>query len=148
MKSKIENITDLRLELARLEFQANQKEAMLAYHAKSIMNKFHTPMKIIDKLQSWFGGGSSIEHKEKPDWVSNAFQFVLPLALDKIFFQKSSFIVKTLAAIATKNAATLISKDTVAHFVNNISDWVKRTKVNREEKNNLDFGIPPDSETY
>lgn len=149
MKIKIENIDDLRLEIGRLEFQCVQQEAILTHRAKAILNKIQTPLNLVDKLHSWFGGNNDDKHKDDHDWVSSALQAILPMALDKIFFRKSGFIVKTLAALASQNAATLISKSTIIGLISKFSDWLKNSKRNKnEDHNTFDFGVPPDSETY
>lgn len=148
MKIKIENIDDLRLEIDRLEFQCVQQEAVLAYRANTVVNKFRTPLRLLDKLSSWFGSDDE-KRKDEHDWVSSAFQAILPMALDKLFFRKSGFIVKALAALASQNAATLINKNTVIDWIGQLAQWVRNSNVKKEEKHNAaDFGIPPDSETY
>ncbi len=148
MKAKIENIDDLRLEIGRLEFQCVQQEAVLSYRIKTVADKLRTPLKILDKLSTWFGSNSD-KAKDGQDWVSSALQAILPMALDKIFFRKSGFIIKALAALASQNAATLINKNTLVGWINTLSQWVRSTHDKKEDKHHtVDFGIPPDSETY
>lgn len=148
MRTKIENVEDLHLEIVRLEFQCAQHEVVLMYHAKSITDKFRVPIMLLNKLQSWFGGSVGEKSKDTHDWVSNSLQVMLPIALDKLLFRKSSFVVKTLVALIAQNAAGFMTKDTIAELVNNVTEWIKNTKAKQAENNNLDFGIPPDSETY
>ncbi len=148
MKTKIENIEDLHLEIVRLEFQCAQQEAVLVCHIKSTINKFRVPNMLLNKLQSWFGGGAGEKNKEEHDWVNNTLHAVLPIALDKLFFRKSSFVVKTLVALIAQNTASFITKDTITEIVKHVTEWIKNTKAKQAEKRDLDFGIPPDSETY
>lgn len=148
MKTKIENIEDLHLEIVRLEFQCTQQEAVLAHHTKSIIHKFRSPIILLDKLYSWFGGGGGEKTKEEHDWVSSALHAILPLAFDKLFFRKSSFVVKALAALIAQNTATFVTKDTIVEVISHVTEWIKSMKAKQAGKNNYDFGIPPDSETY
>lgn len=146
MKVKIENIDDLRLEIGRLELQCVQHEAVLSYRLKSLVNKFSLPIKLFEKFSSWFDGSND---KNKQDWVSSALQAILPVAFNKFFFQKSGFIVKILAALASQNAATLINKNTITNWITKLTQWIRKESNHKDEKYNMpDFGIPPDSETY
>ncbi|MFN8406565.1 MAG: hypothetical protein U0X71_03675 [Sphingobacteriaceae bacterium] len=147
MKTKIENIDDLRSEIIYLELQCAQQEEVLACHAKMAIEQLHTPIMLFNKLHSWFGGGTT-DKKEEHDWVNNTLHAILPLVLDKVFFRKSGFMVKTLAALIAQNMATLITKDTVVDGVNYVAEWIKSIKVKNAENRTPDFGIPPDSETY
>ena len=153
MKTKIENISDLRVEIVRLELQRAQQEELLTYHAKSIAEKLYAPLNMFNKLASWFGdvpnvSSSSEKSNKEHDWLSNSIQVILPLIVDKLFLRKSNFIIKTLGSLISQNIGSLVNKNMLISGIDHISEWFKKVRASKEEKIARDFGIPPDSETY
>lgn len=146
MKVKIETLEDLRSEIIHLELQCAQQEEVISFHINSVVERLASPFKMLQKVSSWFGAGDGKDKKESHDWLSNTFFTLLPIALDKVFFRKSGFLVKTLATFAAQNAANFITKDAVWDVVHSVAEWMKniRSKVGKDDKFN--FGVPPDSE--
>jgi len=150
MKSKIENIDDLRSEILRLKLQRFHHEAAIEQEINKIKDKFRIPTILLNKVNTWFGDSTRGVDKTNHDWVTNALRIGLPVALNKLFFGKSGFIIKSLVTLFSQKAATSVNKDTLTHWIDNASHWIRGAAKSRREKSKLshDYGIPPDSETY
>lgn len=146
MRTKIENIDDLRAEIDRLSQDRVLLEADLKHQAENIVAKIKAPFLLINKLSQFLGIGRD---KQEGDWVSSIFRIGLPVLLNRYIFPKSGFIMKTILALITQNAAKIINKDFVSKLIEKISDWVKKSgEKSKKEPKMADYGIPPDSETY
>lgn len=150
MKSKIENIDDLRSEILRLKLQRFHHEAVIEQEVEKIKDKFRLPSILLNKVNAFFGDNARGVDKTSHDWVTNALRIGLPFTLNKMVFGKSGFIIKSLVALLSQKAATSVNKDTVTNWIDTASNWIRGAAKSRREKtrNAHDYGIPPDSETY
>jgi hypothetical protein len=150
MKSKISNIDDLRSEILRLKLQQFHHEAVIEQDINKIKDKFRIPSILLNKVNTWFGDNTKGADKTSNDWVTNALRIGLPVALNKLVFGRSNFIIKSLVAMLSQKAATSVNKDTLTHWIDKASHWIRGAAISRKEKRKRphDYGIPPDSETY
>ena len=151
MKSKIENIDDLRSEILRLKLQRFQHEAVIEGEINDIKDKFRLPSILLHKVNAFFGGHEQPGvDKTNHDWVTNALRIGLPVALNKLVFGKSGFIIKSLVALVSQKAATSVNKDTFSTWIDTASSWIRGAGKSKTTKSRHphDYGIPPDSETY
>jgi hypothetical protein len=150
MKSKIENIDDLRSEILRLKLQRFHHEAVIEQDINKIKDKFRIPTLLLNKFNAWFGDNSQGVDKTSSDWVTNTLRIGLPLALNKMVFGKSGFIIKSLVALLSQKAAASVNKDIVTNWIDTASNWIRGATTSRRAKSRHphDYGIPPDSETY
>ena len=150
MKSKIESIDDLRSEILRLKLQRFHHEAVIEQEIESIKDKFRIPSLLLHKVNAFFGTHAHGMDKTNSDWVTNALRIGLPIALNKMFFGKSGFIIKSLVALVSQKAATSVNKDIISSWIDTASGWIRGATKSRGSKRrgSHDYGIPPDSETY
>lgn len=150
MKSKIENIDDLRSEILRLKLQRFHHEAVIEADINKIKDKFRIPSILLHKFNSWFGDQAQGVDKTHHDWVTNALRIGLPVALNKMVFGKSGFIIKSVVALLSQKAAASVNKDTFSSLIDTASGWIRGAAKSRRDKKSTshDYGIPPDSETY
>ena len=153
MKTKIQNIDDLRLEILRLRLKRVEQENDLQLEAQKITAQFRYPVMLLTKLNDWFGvfAGDDEDNKDKKDqhWVMNALHLGLPLFVDKFLFPKSGIILKSLIVLVSQKAAKTVNKDMFNDLIDKLSDWIKPAEAKPRNKKVLpEYGIPPDSETY
>ena len=153
MKTKIENIKDLRSEILRLKLQRYEQESILESEIKKITDVFKFPSMILHKISSLFGsdqhtGGKTDQVKDGHDWVTNALRLGLPVFLNKFVFRKSGFIMKSVVALVSQKAVTSVNKDLITEWIDKASKWIKGNKPKKRKVSSPDYGIPPDSETY
>ncbi len=153
MKSKIENLNDLRLEITRLRVQRVEYENDFRQIPERIKAKFHVPIMIYNKvgdvIKSLIGADNDPAHKDERDWVTNIFRVGLPVFLNKYFFPQSGLLMKSVVAMVSQKAAKNVNKDSIADLIDKVASWIKAPKPKvRKEPVLADYGIPPDSETY
>lgn len=154
MKTKIQNINDLRSEILRLKLKRADLENDLQLESKKIAAKFRFPAMILSKLNDWFGvfdddDKEDTNKRSGPEWVTKAFGVGLPVFLNKFFFPGSGIIMKSLVELVSQKAAKAVNKDMVTDLIDKASDWISSSKTGKRKTKTLpDYGIPPDSETY
>lgn len=150
MKSKIENINDLRSEILRLRLQRFQYEAVIEEEINKIQDRLRVPAMMLSKVNTLFGTHAPGVDGASQDWVTNALRIGLPVALNKLVFGKSGFILKSVVALLSQKAVTSVNKDTVTNWIDTASNWIRGAAKSKQDKSRQphDYGIPPDSETY
>jgi hypothetical protein len=78
------------------------------------------------------------------DLIALASRLFLPFALNKTLFRNSNFLIKILVGLVSQQASGLINQKTVATVWDTIKSLIDKT----QKKKPVDYGIPPDSETY
>ncbi|WP_448701576.1 hypothetical protein ACFGVR_05130 [Mucilaginibacter sp. AW1-3] len=139
MSEPINNITDLRNEIARLKVVKAEQEVAIKQH-------FSSPSAIISTVFSGFGSNKEGFFKAD-DIISMVSRFVLPFILNKTIFRKSNFIIKTLVGLVSQSASGLINEKNLSSLWDTIKNlipqkWTKKSNIP------VDYGIPPLSETY
>lgn len=173
MKAKINNIGELRLEIARLSQLKKEQEAYLADQYHLLKHKVEAPARFVGTIASSipgvdlvkgvfssFKGGSSVGAANQSDWFGRAIQLGLPLVLNRTFLRNSSWLKKALVLLVSDKAVGGITQDKVGSVISKITDFVRPKKKSKkkhrdvaplsddEGQDTLNFGIPPDSETY
>jgi hypothetical protein len=73
----------------------------------------------------------------------------LPLLLNRFLFPKSGFIVKSIIELISQTTAKTVNTDLIVEIIEKVSQWIKSTgSRNKKEEEMVDYGIPPDSESY
>ncbi len=146
----IKNINDLQSHIHSLEIKRVEHEIYLRQKAASIEENLMGLLKTYSYITGFFKGNTrpaegNAKKNDNPDWVTMFTRVVVPFALNKVFFRKSSFIVKSLISLVSQGAISSVNKNTVAGWVDMLTDYIKsKTK----KKQPLYDAIPPDSETY
>jgi len=150
MRIKIQNIDDLREEVVRLEVVRTEIETELKDEAQKITSKIQIPLMLLRKLNNFFAGSKDKSgKKEGEDWVTSIFRIGLPLMLNRFLFPKSGFIVKSIIELISQTTAKTVNRDLMIELIEKITQWIKSTgTTNKKETEMVDYGIPPDSETY
>lgn len=136
---RIHNIDELRAEIVQLKHKKKEQELAIKKH-------FSSPSAIIGTLVS------TVKHSDAAASLFNldeiigmVSRLVLPVALNKTIFRKSNFITKAVVAMLSQQASGLINESTIVSVWETIKDLT--AKVVRPKKKEVDYGIPPFSET-
>jgi len=150
MRTKIQNIDDLREEVIRLGVKRSEMETDLKIEVEKITSRIRLPLMLLRKLNDFLGGSRDKSgKKDGEDWVSSIFRIGLPVMMNRFLFPKSGFIVKSVIELISQNAAKTVNKDLMSGLLEKLSEWIKPPKTrNKKEPELADYGIPPDSETY
>lgn len=163
-ESKIHNIQELRDEIARLKELSNQQEMYLKDQYQLLKNKVEAPARIFNNLISFIPGASvvknllsSIKGASGSGKSQNIFSKILRIgataAIDRLFLRKAGVLKRILLGLLSQQAIGMIDKNVTNGLIDKISEWFQ--SLNRKaktethfESNIVNFGIPPDSETY
>ncbi|WP_262245072.1 hypothetical protein [Parapedobacter soli] len=151
-ESKIKNLGDLRLEIARLNTLAKEQESYLSDQYRLLSEKVAAPVRFVKSLATWVPGagiakGLFEKHKDE-DWLSRGLRIGLPVVLNRFFLRKAGFLKRALVTLLSQQAAGALNKDTVAGVISKVADFIRPAAKRRKRPRHNDYGIPPDSETY
>ncbi len=173
MKSKINNIEDLRSEIARLNQLKNEQEIYLVDQYQLLKHKVEAPVRFMNNLASSipgvdfvkgifsvFGGsGAKSGVTDQNNWLARALQLGLPLVLNRTFLKNSGWLKKAIVLLASDSAVAQVTQGKVSSLVSKFAKFVRPKKSKKKHKDvapldevatndMVNFGIPPDSETY
>ena len=74
---------------------------------------------------------------------------VLPFVMNSTLFRGSGFITKTLVSLASNRVGKSLDAEHISGLVNSVKSWFGGNKRKKDKSTAyVDYGIPPDSETY
>lgn len=144
-KYNIQNLEELQAHIYTLKsgymmqgdmLQQNVKLYVKQYTIGNLIKKYATPsnlMKADDQLNV----------------SSKVMSFVLPLLMNNTLFRGSGFITKALVGMATSKVGKTLDAEHLSSIVSTVKGWFSKTKKPvTPYQSRVDYGIPPDSETY
>lgn len=145
----IKNIADLQIHIRQLEFQKAEHEIYLHQKVEFVKQKLAAPLKVFNRIKNFISGNPNnngvLDGAQKPDWINLLARVGIPYALNKLVFNKYGMVIKTLISLFSQGAITSVNKNNLAGVVDKLTNFIKsKTK----KKTDVDYGIPPDSETY
>ncbi|MEO6521822.1 MAG: hypothetical protein ABIN91_09090 [Mucilaginibacter sp.] len=148
MDAVIYNISDLKEEIERLKASKRLQETAIKSHFNSPGAIFHTITSLFKHNQA--PGESSGLFGAGQDMVSLISRFVLPFILNKTLFRSSNFIIKTAVGLLSQKASGFINEKSVTSVWDKIRSVIPNLihKNKKPAKPAVDYGIPPDSESY
>ncbi len=169
MNVKINNIAELKAEIARLSQLKAEQEAYLSSQYMLLRKKIEAPARILGMLTSSIPGVdmvkglfSSVLSKNKAagksDWLTNVLRVGLPLVLNKTLLRNVGWLKKSLVLLVSERAAGQVNQEKIGSILSKLTDLIRPKKKKKKHndlqplddahQDTLDFGIPPDSETY
>lgn len=143
MEVQINNIDDLRNEIARLKEVEQVQKTALGQRFAGPSAIFSTVLSLFPKsaaadgIQSTFAG---------QDIVGLLSRIVLPFTLNKTLFRNSNFIVKTLVGLVSQKASHFISEDSVGGLWDKAKSLIGKFSGGKKEKAKpkdlKGFGVP------
>lgn len=152
-ESQIRNLDDLRLEIMRLQVLAKEQERYLNDQYRLFNEKIESPIRFFKSAISWvpgmdFAKGLFTKGKADEDWVSKALRIGLPVILNRFFLRKAGFLKRALVTILSQQAAGVLNKDRLNGLIDKVTDFINPPRKRKKPRKQVDYGIPPDSETY
>ena len=150
-RRNIKNITELRAEIARLKSLKSEQEVYLKDQFNLFEYKIQAPARLYKRISSFFpsfNDGVPNSNALDSDWVTKAMRIGLPYLFNKILFKKSGFIKKGLLLMMSQQVASFLNKESISDLLDKITTVVKPRKRSKFSKDDTNYGIPPDSETY
>jgi len=159
MRPKINDITDLQLEIQRLKNLKREQEVYFNDQYDLLKVKLTKPFQFMERIFSFLPGGSatkaSVINTNDEDWLTRTLRIGLPFLVNRMFFRKAGYFKRFLMGVVSSQAAGFFNKERLAKGIDKLTALIKHSKVNKQEKKirtqkekEYNFGIPPDSETY
>jgi len=167
--SKINNISELKSEIARLNALKFEQEVYLKDQYTLLNRKIEAPIRFFKTFTSRIPGvdivtqlfsapksklGVEDDANAQSGWITKVMRVGVPFILNRLFLRKAGWLKKALVLLASETALGQVNKDKVSAAVNKLSDFIRpKKKKNKKIKPVIEgeeehFGIPPGSETY
>jgi len=141
--NKINTLDDLHTQVQLLKVDYTQRGIMLKQDTKHYISQF-TLGNIIKKYATPSG---FLKFDGKTNISSKIMGIVLPLLLNKTIFRGSGFITKAVATLVSGKVGQSLDGEHLSGIFNAVKSIFTK-KNNKKEVAFVDYGIPPDSETY
>jgi hypothetical protein len=141
--NNIKTLEDLHLQITLLKADYKAKETMLKADSKNYIKQFS----IFNIIKKYATPNGFLKLDEKTNISSKIMSVVLPMLLNSTVFRGSGVITKALGALVSGK----VGKSLDAESLSGIFNYVKSLfggKKDKEKVKFVDYGIPPDSETY
>lgn len=153
---KIENLDQLRVEIALLKIKKAEQEVYLNQTFSKVNKAFSGPINFIKGALGFVGlknnksNNSSTNHA---DWVTSLGRIALPFLLNKTILRGSGMFLKTAISLLSQTTINSknLNKNVLANWIDKATYWVNVSINSARKKSELkdhDYGIPPESETY
>ncbi|PST85153.1 hypothetical protein C7T94_03340 [Pedobacter yulinensis] len=147
-KYNIRNLDELHQEVLTLKVDYQLKGDLLAHDAKAYVKQF-TPGHLFKKYVS---AGNLLKFDDKLNISGTLMSLLLPGLLNKTIFRGSGVITKTVVALASRTLGKSLDAEHLAGMFSSAKNWVGNLVAGKGKKKKevkfVDYGIPPDSETY
>lgn len=143
-KYKINTLDDLNDKLLSLKVDYKLQETMLLADAKGYVKQF-TLGSLIKKYAT---PSAFLKADDKLNISSKLMSMALPILMNSTLFRGSGFITKTLVGLATSKVGKTLDAGHLSAIFNTVTGIFKPKRKKEKSAAYLDYGIPPDSETF
>ena len=142
----INNIEELHAMVSSLKAEHKAKGELLLKDTQGYLRQF-TLGGLIKKYAT---PSAFLKIDDKLNLSSSIMSMVLPFLMNTTLFKGSGFLTKTLVGLASNKIGKTLDAEHLSAIFNSIKSWFSSDKKKKEEKmpRYVDYGIPPDSETY
>jgi len=141
--NNIRTLDDLHSEVVRLKVDYTVKGELLKLDAKNYVKQF-TLGNLIKKFATPSG---FLKLDEKTNISSKVMSILLPLILNNTVFRGSGMITKAVSALVSGKVGQSLDAESLSGMFNMVKSLFSK-KGKKKEAAFIDYGIPPDSETY
>jgi len=145
VSKNIRTLDELHSELHRLKADYSHRELQLKLDAKTYIRQF-TLGNLIKKYATPSG---FLKFDEKTNISSKIMSIVLPMLMNSTVFRGSGLVTKAVAALVSGKVGKSLDAENLSGIFNMVKSLFTGKKA--KAKNDvafIDYGIPPDSETY
>jgi hypothetical protein len=143
INKNIKTLDDLNAEVLRLKADYKHRGIVLKEDSKKYISQFSLGG-IIKKYATPSG---FLKLDEKTHLSSKILSVALPLLLNSTIFRGSGLITKALSALVSGKVGKSLDAESLSGIFNMAKSLFNK-KDKKKETAFVDYGIPPDSETY
>jgi hypothetical protein len=144
-KYNINNLDELRATSKALKAEYMMQEVVITSDVKLYLKQYT----IKNMIRKYVTPSTLLKADEQLNVSSKVMSFLLPVLMNNTLFRGSGFITKALVGLATRNVGKTLDAEHLSGIFNSVKSWIggnKKAKV--RPVGYIDYGIPPDSETY
>ncbi|MCX3264655.1 hypothetical protein [Pedobacter agri] len=142
-KYNIRTLEDLKAAKLELKVEYTLKQNMLKSDGKSFMKQF-TLGALIKKYVT---PNNLFKADEKLNISGTAMSLLLPMVMNKTLFRGAGFLTKAAVGLVSGKVGKSLDAEHLSAIFNSVKGWFGKKK-DQKAKKFVDYGIPPDSETY
>lgn len=142
--NNIKTLEDLHLQIALLKADYKAKETMLKVDSKNYIKQFS----IFNIIKKYATPNGFLKLDEKTNISSKIMSIVLPMLLNSTVFRGSGVITKALGALVSGKVGKSLDAESLSGIFNYVKSLFASKNKDKEKVKFVDYGIPPDSETY
>ncbi|RQO67854.1 hypothetical protein DBR43_25430 [Pedobacter sp. KBW06] len=144
-KYNINNLEDLHQQVRLLKAEYRFKGDALVGDSKKYLHQFT----IGGFIKKYATPSAFLKIDDKFNISSKVMSLILPLVMNSTFFKGSGLVTKALVGLASGKVGKTLDAEHLSAIFNSVKSWFSKTKKNKETTPAyVDYGIPPDSETY
>ena len=141
---EIKTLAHLQKQIQLLKADYKAKEMMLKEDSKTYIKQFS----IFNMIKKYATPNSFIKLDEKTNISSKIMSVLLPMILNSTVFRKSGLITKALGALVSGNLGKSLDAESLSGIFNFVKSLFNVKKKETSADKYVDYGIPPDSETF
>ncbi|TCD12854.1 hypothetical protein EZ449_02065 [Pedobacter frigidisoli] len=142
-KYNIRNLDDLQAAKLELKVEYTLKQDMLKTDTKTFFKQF-----TLGALIKRYATPSNLfKADEKLNISGTAMSLLLPLFMNKTLFRGAGFLTKAAVGLVSGKVGKSLDAEHLSAIFNSVKGWFGK-KREKKDKKFIDYGIPPDSETY
>jgi hypothetical protein len=141
--SNINSLDDLHNEVQRLKTDYKHRGVMLKEDSKAYISQFS----IGNLIKKFATPSGFLKFDEKTNISSKIMSIALPMLLNSTIFKGSGVITKAVGALVSGKLGKSLDAENISGIFNMVKSFFGK-KDKKKEAAFVDYGIPPDSETY
>ncbi|RZK20245.1 MAG: hypothetical protein EOO86_05065 [Pedobacter sp.] len=142
-KYNIRNLEDLQAAKLELKVEYTLKENLLKTDTKKFLKQF-TLGALIKRYAT---PNNLFKADEKLNISGTAMSLLLPMFMNKTIFRSAGFLTKAAVGLVSGKVGKSLDAEHLSAIFNSVKGWFGKKKEQKAKKF-VDYGIPPDSETY
>ena len=144
-KYNINNLEDLHLQVRLLKSEYTAKGEALAGDSKAYLHQFT----LSGFIKKYATPSAFLKIDDKFNISSKVLSMALPLVMNSTFFKGSGLVTKALVGLASGKLGKSLDAEHLSAIFNSVRGWFSKSEKTKEKPPlEVDYGIPPDSETY
>lgn len=139
----IRTLEDLQAKKLELKVEYTLKQNLLVADSKAYLKQF-TLGALIKKYAT---PSNLFKADEKLNISGTAMSLLLPMFMNKTVFRGAGFLTKAAVGLVSGKVGKSLDAEHLSAIFNSVKGWFGKRKEKKDKKF-IDYGIPPDSETY
>jgi hypothetical protein len=140
----IQNLEELQAHLFTLKSGYMMQEDMLKQNTKLYMKQFT----LVNLFKKYATPSSFKKVDDQLNVSSKLMSWVLPILMNSTVFRGSGLVTKALVGLASSKMGKNLDADHLTSIFSKVKGWFNKPKKANKGTLQVDYGIPPDSETF